>query len=191
MELEASMQSVQLKLKQASAVLGVAPKELQNFVQLGVLRPHRRANVFCFDLNLLLQAKVAFYVKASLRPTTEYLAQLTKEVSRVNLATTNWDDLRLTSSPGKGKSPIEIKIPLRELRNELEEGMPLAEAARDLPRGRKRPGWKEEIVATLRQTGDEMGEISDEAILRKVQAYRSERKKQPEIKLVAQAKKSA
>jgi hypothetical protein len=189
--LEAAMLAVQLKLKQASAVLGVAPKELQNFVQLGVLRPRRRADVFWFDSNLLLQAMVAFYVKASLRPTTEYLALLTKEVSRVNLITTNWDDLLLTSSPGKGKSPIEINIPLRELKEELEERMPLAEAVRDLPRGRKRRAWKKEFLSTLRQAGDQIGEISDEVILNKVKAYRSERKKQPEIKLVAQAKKSA
>jgi hypothetical protein len=185
------MQTVQLKLKQASAVLGVLPKELQNFVQLGVLRPRRRADVFWFDSNLLLQAKVAFYVKASLRPTTEYLALLTKEVSRVDLITTNWDDLLLTSSPGKGRSPIEIKIPLGELRKELEEGMPLAEAVCDLPRGRKRPGWKKEFLATLRQAGDEIGGISEQDILKKIKTYRSERKKQPEIKLVAQAKRTA
>jgi hypothetical protein len=36
------MQSVELKLKQASAVLGVAPKDLQNLVQFKVLRPPRR-----------------------------------------------------------------------------------------------------------------------------------------------------
>ena len=39
------MQSVELKLKQASAVLGVPPKELQNLVQFGVLRPKRRARL--------------------------------------------------------------------------------------------------------------------------------------------------
>jgi hypothetical protein len=62
------MEAVQLKLKQASAVLGVAPKDLQNLVQLGVVRPRRRADVFWFDANILLQAKIALYVKASLRP---------------------------------------------------------------------------------------------------------------------------
>lgn len=185
------MQAVQLKLKQASAVLGVPPKELQNFVQLGVLRPRKRADVFWFDSNLLLQAKVAFYVKASLRPATECLVLLTKAVSRVNLVTTDWDDLLLASSPGKGKSPIEIRIPLRQLRKELEEAMPLAEAVRDLPRGRKRPGWKEEFLKTLRKAGDEMGEISEDEILHEVKAYRSGRKKQPEIRLVTQAKRSA
>ena len=185
------MEAVLLKLKQASAVLGVAPKELQNFVQLGVLRPRKSADVFWFDSNLLLQAKVAFFVKASLRPNIEYLAQLTKEVSRVNLVTTNWDDLLLTSSAGKGKWSVEIKIPLGELKKELEDSMPLANAVRDLPRGRKRPGWKEEFVKTLQQAGDDIGHISEQEILKKLRACRSERKRQPEIRLVAQAKKSA
>jgi hypothetical protein len=185
------MDAVRLKLKQASAVLGVTPKELQNLVQLGVLRPRKRADVFWFDSNLLLQAKVAFYVKVSLRPAMEYLAQLTREVSRVNLAATDWDALLLTAGPGKGKSPMEIRIPLKELKKELEEAMPLADAARDLPRGRKRSGWKEEFVATLQQAGDDIGEISEQEILKKLRAYRSEGKKRPEIRLVAQAKKSA
>lgn len=185
------MQGVPMKLKQASAVLGVAPKELQNFVQLGVLRPRKRADAFWFNSNLLLQAKVAFYMKASLRPATEYLALLTKEVSRVDLMATDWNDLLLTASPGKGKPPIEIRIPLGELKKELEDAMPLAEAVRDLPRGRKRSGWREEFLSTLRQVGDEIGEISEQDILKKMKTYRSERKKRPEIRLVAQAKKTA
>ena len=55
------MQSITLKLKQASAVLGVPPKALQYLVQLGVVRPARRNSVCWFDTNLLLEAKVAFY----------------------------------------------------------------------------------------------------------------------------------
>ena len=39
------MQTVTLKLKQASVVLGVPPKDLQNLVQLGVIRPARRNSV--------------------------------------------------------------------------------------------------------------------------------------------------
>lgn len=185
------MRRVELKLKQASAVLGVPPKELQNFVQLGVLRPRRRADVFWFDTNLLLQAKVAFYVKASLRASTEYLALLTKEVSRVNLFTTNWDDLLVQCSPAKGKPPIELSIPLRELKKELEEGLPLAESVRDLPRGRKREGWKQELLATLQKAGDEMGEVSERDLLNKLKTYRGERKKKPEITLVRQAQRTA
>jgi len=47
------MQSLALKLKQASAVLGVPPKDLQNLVQLGVIRPARCNRVCWFDTNLL------------------------------------------------------------------------------------------------------------------------------------------
>jgi len=39
------MQNVTLRLKQAGAVLGVLPKDLQNLVQLGVSRPARRDSV--------------------------------------------------------------------------------------------------------------------------------------------------
>ena len=37
---------MELKLKQASAVLGVAPKDLQNLVQFKVLRPIRRDSFY-------------------------------------------------------------------------------------------------------------------------------------------------
>jgi hypothetical protein len=60
------MPFVELKLKQASAVLGVDPKDLQNLVQMKVLRPPRRKNFYWFDSRLLLEAKLAFYLKESL-----------------------------------------------------------------------------------------------------------------------------
>jgi hypothetical protein len=185
------MEAVQLKLKQASAVLGVPPKELQNFVQFGVLRPRRRADVFWFDTNLLLQAKIAFFVKASLRPPMDYLARMTKEVSRVNLVTTNWDALLLTASSGTGNTPLEIKVPLGELRKELEACLPFAEVHKDVPRGRKRPGWKQEFLRALQQAGEDIGRVSEQEVAKRVRAYRRARKKQPEIKVVTQGQKSA
>jgi hypothetical protein len=186
-----NMEAVQLKLKQASAVLGVPPKELQNFVQLGVVRPRRRNDVFWFDTNLLLQAKVAFYVKAAWRPSTDCLAQMTKELSRVNLMKMNWDSLLLASSPGEGRAPVEIRVPLGELKTELEEGLPLAQAYKDLPRGRKRRGWKQEFLRTLQHAGQDIGDVSEQEIAKQIRAYRGQRKKQPEIRLVTQAQKSA
>ena len=39
------MLAVELKLKQASAVLGIDPKDLQNLVQFQVLRPRRRVGL--------------------------------------------------------------------------------------------------------------------------------------------------
>src|SRR5581483_23783 len=69
-------QPVELKLKQASAVLGVDAKDLQNLVQFKVLRPRRKDSVYWFDDRLLLTAKVAFYLKASLGTSSELLARL-------------------------------------------------------------------------------------------------------------------
>ena len=57
------MEAVELKLKQASAVLGVAPKDLQNLVHFKVLRPSRRDSIYRFDNRLLLEAKIALYLK--------------------------------------------------------------------------------------------------------------------------------
>jgi hypothetical protein len=51
------VRTVELKLKQASAVLGVEPKELQNLVQFKVLRPTRREGLYWFDNQLLLDAR--------------------------------------------------------------------------------------------------------------------------------------
>ena len=56
------MEALELKLKQASAVLGVAPKDLQNLVQFKVLRPTRRDSFYWFDNRLLLEAKVALFI---------------------------------------------------------------------------------------------------------------------------------
>jgi hypothetical protein len=75
------MQSLTFKLKQASAVLGVPPKDLQNLVQLGILRPVRRNRVCWFDANLLLQAKVAFYLKEALGSSSDLLARFTAALS--------------------------------------------------------------------------------------------------------------
>jgi len=51
------MPRVELKLKQASAVLDVAPKELQNLVQAGVFRLRRHGKAYYFSRDTLLQAK--------------------------------------------------------------------------------------------------------------------------------------
>src|SRR5215467_184123 len=67
------METVELKLKQASAVLGVAPKDLQNLAQFKVLRPTRRDSFYWFDNRLLLEAKIALYLKDSLGTSTEGL----------------------------------------------------------------------------------------------------------------------
>jgi hypothetical protein len=146
------MQTVMLKLKQASVVLGVPPKDLQNLVQMGVIRPARRRNVCWFDTNALLEAKVAFYLKDSLGSSSGFRARFTEAFSR-NLAKVENKDLRdicLRSRPLSGIDPVEIKIPVRSLLRDLENQIPLASVCKDLPRGRKKPGWKKDFLRSTK-----------------------------------------
>ena len=185
------MQNLTLKLKQASAVLGVPPKDLQNLVQLGVIRPVRRNSVCWFDTNLLLEAKVAFYLKQTLGSSSDLLARFTEAFSK-NLGQAKMGDLadiRLRSRPLNGTDAVEIKIPLRSLARELRDQMPRASAYKDLPRGRKRAAWKKDFLRNAQKAAGDLGDISEEEILRTLREYRSGRKKLPEITVVARSKK--
>ncbi len=184
------MQTVALKLKQASVVLGVPPKDLQNLVQLGVIRPARRNGVFWFDTNLLLQAKVAFYLKESLGSSSDLLARFTEALAQDldQMEMKNLRDICLRSRPLNGADAVEIKIPVRSLARELEDQIPLASACKDLPRGRKRKGWKR-ALQSLQNAAADLGNISEEKILSTVREYRSARKKPPEITVVARSRK--
>lgn len=180
-----------LKLKQASAVLGVPPKDLQNLVQLGVIRPVRRNSVCWFDTNLLLEAKVAFCLKLTLGSSSDLLARFTEAFSK-NLGKAKMGDLTdicLRSRPLNGTDAVEIKIPLRSLARELEEHIPRAAAYKDLPKGRKKAGWKKDFLRNVQKAAADLGDISEEEILRTVREYRSGRKKLPEITVVARSKK--
>lgn len=185
------MQTVTLKLKQASVVLGVAPKDLQNLVQLGVIRPPRRNSVFWFDTNLLLKAKVAFYLKESLGSSSDLLARFTEALSQDlgKIETKDLKDICLRSRPVNGSDAVEIKIPVRSLARELEDQIPLASALKDLPRGRKRAGWKKEFLRSIQKAAGDLGDISEEKILKTIREERFGRKKLPEITLVARSKK--
>jgi hypothetical protein len=184
------MQSLTLKLKQASAVLGVPPKDLQNLVQLGVIRPVRRNGVCWFDTNLLLEAKVAFYLKETLGSSSDLLARFTEAFSK-NLGKAKMADLGdicLRSRPLNGTSAVEIKIPVRSLARELGEQIPLASVYKDLPKGRKRAGWKKSFLQSAQKAAADLGDISEEQILKTVREYRLGRKKPPEITVVARTK---
>ena len=74
---------MELKLKQASAVLGVSPKDLQNLVQFKVLRPTRRNSFYWFDNRLLLEAKVALYLKEALGASTEVLTLFARALANL------------------------------------------------------------------------------------------------------------
>jgi hypothetical protein len=177
------MQNVRLKLKQASAVLGVSPKDLQNLVQLGVLRPSRRNRVYWFGAGLLLQAKVAFYLKDSLGSSSDLLARFTAALSQ-SLTRGKLNDLQdvsLRSRPASGKDAVEIRIPLRSLAMELEKQLPRASVSRDLPRGPKRAGWKKNFLRSLEAAAAEMGDVCEEEILKTVKETREmlARRKRP------------
>jgi hypothetical protein len=185
------MQCITLKLKQASAVLGVPAKDLQNLVQLGVIRPARRNRVCWFDANLLLKAKVALYLKESLGSSSDLLARFTEALS-LNLGTVETKDLRdicLHSRPINGTDAVEIKIPVRSLARELEDQIPRASAYKDLRKGRKRAGWKKNFLRSVQKAAADLGDISEEEILKTVREYRSGRKKLPEITVVARTKR--
>ena len=186
-----SMQTVTLKLKQASIVLGVRPKDLQNLVQLGVIRPVRRDRLCWFDTNLLLKARIAFYLKESLGSSSDLLARFADALSQSldKASPSNLTDVCLRSRPINGTDAVEIKIPVRSLARELEEQIPLASAYKDFPKGRKRPGWKKDFLRSLQKASAELGDISEEEILRTVCESRVGRKKQPEITLVARSTK--
>jgi hypothetical protein len=188
------MKRVEYKLKQASAVLGVPPKDLQNLVQLSVLRPRFRDKLYWFDANLLLQAKIAFYLKDALGTSSELLGKFTEAVARClranRAALPQYVSLR--SRPARGKEAVEIKIPLCSLVQEMEEQLSLAAAYRDLPRGRKRSGWKSEMLDSVQAAASDLREnISEAQILKTIRQYRAERNKLPEISIALPKEKTA
>jgi hypothetical protein len=54
-----------------------------------------------------------------------------------------------------------------------------------MPRGRKRRGWKKEFLESLTEAAKDIGEVSEEEILRTVRTYRKE-KRVPEITVGAE-----
>jgi hypothetical protein len=76
-------------------------------------------------------------------------------------------------------------VPFRALEEQIEERMSRAEIYRDLPRGRKRRGWKKEFLRSLAEAAKNIGEVSEEEILRTVRNYRKERLA-PEITVAAE-----
>jgi hypothetical protein len=60
---------------------------------------------------------------------------------------------------------------------------------KDLPKGRKRAGWKKDFLRSVQKAAADLGDILEETILSTVREYRSGRKKLPEITVVARTKK--
>ena len=107
-----------LKLKQASAVLKVEPKELQNLVQFGVVKPKRVDGAYLFDRETLLTAKVAFRLKESLGTRANVLSRLI-DVFRASEKRLRKRRIRSTwslraASLGE-EEPIKLGVPFRSL----------------------------------------------------------------------------
>jgi hypothetical protein len=183
-----AMQTIQFKLREACAILGVAPKDLQNLVQFGVLQPQRKDRFFVFDTALLLEAKVAFYLKESLGTSVPLLARFTREIfkdvqkSKSGLFT----NVSILSRPVRGKEVVRIEIPLQALAAELETQLPTSESLRKGTSGKTSKGWKEEITRTFEEASDDLKGVTEREILDEIKLYRAQRRKTPEITVVAQ-----
>jgi hypothetical protein len=128
--------------------LGVAPKDLQNLVQFKVLRPIRRDNFYWFDNRLLLEAKISKGVPR--HASTGVLARFTHALSSLKdeeMRRTRYSSLQ--SRPSRDRNPVAIQISLAGHVKELQEQLPLASVYQDLPRGRKRAGWKREFERSM------------------------------------------
>ena len=167
-----------LKLKQASAVLQIQPKELQNLVQFGVVKPRRSEGTYFFDTNTLLVAKVAFCLKEYLGTRTSVLSKLMDAflASEEELKSKNPKYIVFKCRLSAEEEPIKQGVPFRALGEQIEERMGRADLYKDLPRGRKRRGWKKEFLESLTDAAKDIGEVSEEEILRTVRAYRRERR---------------
>jgi hypothetical protein len=176
-----------LKLKQASAVLQMPPKELQNLVQFGIVKPRRSAGTYWFDTNTLLVAKVASYLKESLGTRTRVLSKLMEVFSASEKELRSENPLyvvfrcRFTAE----EEPIKLGVPFRAFGEQIEERIRWADLYKDLPRGRKRRGWRKEFLRSLAEAAKDIGEISEEEISLAVQTYRKE-KRAPEITVAAE-----
>ena len=181
------MQTIQLKLREASAVLGVAPKDLQNLVQFGVLQPQRKDRFFVFDAGLLLEAKVAFYLKESLGTSVPLLARFTREIFKAaeRAKSGRFSNVSILSRPMRGKEVVKIEIPLQALARELEAQLPATEARGDQANGRKRKGWKEEITRAFEEASGDLKGTTYREILDEIKLYRAQRRKSPEINVIA------
>ena len=176
------------KLKQASAVVGVASKDLQNLVQFGVLKPRRRRGVYWFDRDLMVRAKVAFFLRESLGAATPFLAEFT-EALFPNGVTRQSKTVRLMTRPAGGGLGVEMRVPVGALAAEVDRAMPLAAANADARRGRKRKGWKEEMQRALAEAGKDLGSVEAGTVERAADAVRRKRKV-PEVEIVGPEEKT-
>lgn len=178
------MNMPELKLKQASVVAEVPPKELQNLVQFKVVRPKRRGRAFWFDRQTLLQAKCAYYLKQTLGASTAYLTGFVQALTAQTDLVKERASVRIESSPRAGLPPVGIIVPVGMLRRQLDARLPLADVAKDLPPGRRPRGWKQAFLQSVRDAAREMPAMTDDEILNVVKQSRRMRSR-PEIVVAA------
>lgn len=181
------MKEQTFKLKQASAILEAAPKDLQNLVQLGVLQPPRRRGLFVFDCHLLCVARVAFYLRQTLGTTSELLTGYTSALAdQMGELWKSRPEYVLILNRLEGERDwVEVKVPFRRIVERLEERIQQAPLFADLPRGRKRAGWKKEFFDALQEAAKDLGNSSRGGVKRAIGAYRRAKRPRPEVKVVA------
>lgn len=185
-----TIEQVELKLKQASAVLGMSRKELQNLVQFGVVKPRRRKGVFFFDTSALCQAQIAEYLKSALGTPTNRLSAFADAFSDwMKTVPGQPDAVVFKSQVPYSALLIEVKVPFKQLCERLQQRLRRVDLYRDLPRGRKRPGWRQDFLSALQEAASDLEDASPEEIQQTVREYRKRKRQRPEISVVAEAAK--
>jgi hypothetical protein len=155
-----------LKLKKAGFVLGISPKDLQNLVQFGVLRPRRQDRFFVFDSPTLLQAKVGFYLKESLDSSAPLPARITKEIFKDMPVSKRGQarNISMLSRPLRGKKPVRIEVSLQTLAAELEAQISVTESRRNRSKANQRSRWKDEISRTFAEAAEDLKGVAEQEI---------------------------
>ncbi len=176
------MPNLQLRLREASAILGINPKDLQNLVQFGVLHPRRKGRYFVFDPPLLLRAKVAMYMKESLGTSVPLLAEFVQEIFRGAATSVSEQPptVSILSRPRWGKEAVRIDVPIQALAAELQARLPVPIASRK-DRGQRREPWKRQITQAFEAASEDLRGVTRRQILDEIKLYRAQRRKSPEI----------
>ena len=177
------MPGIELKLGPASEVLGIAPKDLQNLVQFGVVQPRRRGNLFIFDSGSLLEAKVALFLRDALGMSVPMLAEMVRSVfASGNGFHDGRRDVTILSRPQRQAEAVRLKIPLRALSAELASRMAPAEVPR---RGQ---GWEDLATRAFEEAAKDLKGLTRERLEREIRQYRAQRRRAPEITVIGAAR---
>jgi hypothetical protein len=136
------------------------------------MKPQRSDGNYVFDTNTLLVAKVAFCLESPLGTRTSVLSKLMNVfvASEKEPKSENPKYIVFTRQLSAEEESIKVGIPFRTPGEQLRERMRRADLYRDVPRGRKRRGWKKEFLESLTEAGKDIGGVSNQEILRTVRA---------------------